>query len=71
MALADIPELLRKERAAGLLDCSVSSLDRLVRTGRLRAIKTAIGIRIPRTEIERIIGAPSSLPPDTEPGVTP
>ena len=48
------PVLVRPATAARLLDCGVTSVYELMKSGRLRWVNFLDGRRIPFTEIERV-----------------
>ena len=57
------PLALRLERTAAVLDCSKSTVQRLIRSGQLRAVKVAGGTRVRVADLEDYL---SHLPTTTE-----
>ena len=50
-----VDQLIRKQRVAALLDCSVRTVEREVACGRLTPVKVRGGVRFRESEVNKII----------------
>jgi excisionase family DNA binding protein len=56
-ALAELPDVLTAEEAAGFLQCSTWLVYDLVKKGQLAGLRLGRLVRIPKAELARFIGA--------------
>ena len=51
----DVMQLLSRQRVASLLDISIETVGRRIRSGDLKAIKLGRLVRVPRSEVLRLL----------------
>lgn len=49
------PILYTREIVAEIFDISLPTLDRMIKSGKLEAVRIGRSVRIPKTEVERVI----------------